>query len=77
MFMSIHEATMIEKRVSDKPVYFELSIGNGGNNLDGCSTARPSSDDDSDPESGQYVGLLCVLGQESSTGQSRERDTIR
>ncbi|KAK4312408.1 hypothetical protein Pmani_016177 [Petrolisthes manimaculis] len=52
VFMSIHEATMIEKRVSDKHVYFELSIGNGGNNLDGCSNARPSSDDDSDPESG-------------------------
>ncbi|XP_042243483.1 otoferlin-like isoform X3 [Homarus americanus] len=52
LFVSVLEATMIEKRVSDKPVSFELSIGNAGNSLDGCSTTRPSSDEESDGDSG-------------------------
>ncbi|XP_064096144.1 otoferlin-like isoform X4 [Macrobrachium nipponense] len=52
LFASVHEATMVEKRVSDKPVSFELSIGNAGNSLDGSSTARPSSDEESDGDSG-------------------------
>ncbi|KAK8745032.1 hypothetical protein OTU49_000411, partial [Cherax quadricarinatus] len=46
------EATMIEKRVSDKPVTFEISIGNAGNSIDGCSSTRPSSDEESDGDSG-------------------------
>lgn len=47
---------MIEKRVSDKPVTFELSVGNAGNSLDGWSSAKPSSDEeDSDGESGECL----------------------
>ena len=53
LFASVHEATMMEKRVSDKPVTIELSIGNAGNSLDGSSCYRPSSDEDSDDESGK------------------------
>ena len=26
---------MIDKRLSDKPIYFEISMGNAGNNTDG------------------------------------------
>ncbi|XP_050710389.1 otoferlin-like isoform X3 [Eriocheir sinensis] len=53
LFALVQEATMIEKRVSDKPVTFELSIGNAGNSLDGWSSVKPSSDDEeSDGESG-------------------------
>ncbi|KOB67239.1 Otoferlin [Operophtera brumata] len=35
LFCSIFEATMIDKRLTDKPLAFELSIGNSGNSLDG------------------------------------------
>lgn len=35
LFGSIFEATMIDKRLVDKPLSFELSIGNTGNSLDG------------------------------------------
>ncbi|XP_046413657.1 otoferlin-like isoform X1 [Neodiprion fabricii] len=35
MFATIMDATMIDKRLGDKPVYFEMSIGNAGNSLDG------------------------------------------
>ncbi|XP_076068132.1 otoferlin-like isoform X2 [Oratosquilla oratoria] len=51
LFASIHEATMIERRVADKPVFFELSMGNAGNSLDGSSSNRPSSDEESEEES--------------------------
>lgn len=35
LFASIMDATMIDKRLGDKPMYFEVSIGNAGNALDG------------------------------------------
>lgn len=35
LFATIMDATMIDKKVSDKPMYFEISIGNAGNALDG------------------------------------------
>ncbi|XP_012269850.2 otoferlin isoform X2 [Athalia rosae] len=35
MFATILDATMIDKRIGDKPMYFEISIGNAGNALDG------------------------------------------
>jgi otoferlin len=37
LFSSIFEANMIDKRLVDKPLQFELSIGNAGNSLDGHS----------------------------------------
>ncbi|XP_069993363.1 otoferlin-like isoform X1 [Penaeus vannamei] len=52
MFASVQEATMIDRKVCDKPLSFELSLGNAGNSLDGCSTTRPSSEEESDGESG-------------------------
>ncbi|XP_075991116.1 otoferlin-like [Anticarsia gemmatalis] len=35
LFGSIFEANMIDKRLTDKPLQFELSIGNSGNSMDG------------------------------------------
>lgn len=35
LFASIMDATMIDKKLGDKPMYFEISIGNAGNSLDG------------------------------------------
>ncbi|KAG4068681.1 hypothetical protein HA402_002372 [Bradysia odoriphaga] len=35
LFSTIMEASMLDKKLSEKPVYFELSIGNAGNSLDG------------------------------------------
>lgn len=35
LFTSILDASMLEKRLGDKPVYFEISIGNAGNAIDG------------------------------------------
>ncbi|XP_076380507.1 otoferlin isoform X2 [Megalopta genalis] len=35
LFATIMDATMIDKKLGDKPMYFEISIGNAGNSLDG------------------------------------------
>lgn len=35
LFATIMDATMIDKKLGDKPMYFEISIGNAGNALDG------------------------------------------
>ncbi|KAG0439507.1 hypothetical protein HPB47_016617, partial [Ixodes persulcatus] len=37
LFGAILEASMIDRKVGEKPIYFELSIGNSGNTLDGAS----------------------------------------
>lgn len=35
LFATIMDATMIDKKLGEKPMYFEISIGNAGNILDG------------------------------------------
>ena len=35
LFSTIMDATMIDKKFGEKPMYFEISIGNAGNTLDG------------------------------------------
>ncbi|KAL0280303.1 UNVERIFIED_CONTAM: hypothetical protein PYX00_001638 [Menopon gallinae] len=35
LFSSILDASMIDKKLSDRPISFEISIGNAGNSLDG------------------------------------------
>ncbi|KAL4236528.1 C2 domain [Mactra antiquata] len=55
LFGCILEASMIERRIGDKPVHFEISIGNAGNVLDGYNppTRREStSTDESDDGDG-------------------------
>lgn len=48
LFSTIMEASMLDKKLCDKTVYFELSIGNAGNSLDGHneSTCNNLNDDD-------------------------------
>lgn len=40
LFSTIMEATMIDKKISDKSIYFELSIGNAGNSIDGHNESQ-------------------------------------
>lgn len=49
LFSTIIDASMIEKKLGDKPVYFEISIGNAGNAIDGHNeSAKEVLDSDSD-----------------------------
>ena len=55
MFASIQEASMIDKKLGEKPLFFELSIGNAGNILDGHNeSAQEPYDSDSDDNLGKY-----------------------
>jgi hypothetical protein len=49
LFTTILDASMIDKKLGDKPVYFEISIGNAGNAIDGHNeSAKEHYDSDSD-----------------------------
>ncbi|XP_069701783.1 otoferlin-like [Periplaneta americana] len=49
LFATIIDATMIDRKLGDKPIYFEISIGNAGNSLDGHNeTTKDASESDSD-----------------------------
>lgn len=57
LFTTILDASMIEKKLGDKPVYFEISIGNAGNAIDGHNeSAKEQPDSDSDE-----LGECCYL----------------
>ncbi|KFB41978.1 AGAP000389-PA-like protein [Anopheles sinensis] len=52
LFSSVLEASMLDKKVCDRSVYFELSMGNAGNSLDGHNeSATNNMDDDEEPVS--------------------------
>lgn len=48
LFSTIFEASMLDKKTSDKSVHFELSIGNWGNSLDGHNESQTHHYDDDD-----------------------------
>lgn len=43
LFSTLMEATMIDRKLSDKPIHFELSIGNAGNSIDGHNESQCSN----------------------------------
>lgn len=51
---------MIDKRLTDKPIQFELSIGNSGNSLDGHSDSVRRPQDLESDELGKK--LICLKG---------------
>lgn len=40
LFATVMEATMIDKKLNDKSIYFELSVGNAGNSIDGHNESQ-------------------------------------
>lgn len=40
LFCSILDATMIERKLGEKPCFFEISIGNAGNIMDGHNDSQ-------------------------------------
>lgn len=58
LFATILDASMIDKKLGDKPVYFELTIGNAGNVIDGHNE---SSKDHYDSDSDELGDLKFIL----------------
>lgn len=50
LFATILDASMIDKKLADKPVYFELSVGNAGNAIDGNNETKKDAHIDSDSD---------------------------
>uniref|UniRef100_A0A1I8P4F1 C2 domain-containing protein n=1 Tax=Stomoxys calcitrans TaxID=35570 RepID=A0A1I8P4F1_STOCA len=48
LFGSIIEASMIDKKISDRTVFFELSMGNAGNSIDGHNESFTTLAEDSE-----------------------------
>lgn len=46
LFMTILDASMIDKKLGEKPIYFELSIGNAGNMIDGHNESSSQEEHD-------------------------------
>jgi hypothetical protein len=66
LFTTILDASMIDKKLGDKPVYFEISIGNAGNAIDGHNeSAKEHYDSDSD-ELGKSTLSLFIKKKHSS-----------
>ena len=51
LFGCVMEATMLDKRISDKSIQFELSMGNAGNSLDGQMVSATEKDAEGDSTS--------------------------
>ncbi|XP_055370842.1 otoferlin-like [Condylostylus longicornis] len=46
LFSTILEASMLDKKLSDKTIFFELSLGNAGNSLDGHNESLTANEDE-------------------------------
>lgn len=57
LFSTILEASMIDKKLGDKPVYFEISLGNAGNAIDGHNRSTNDQLDSDSDELGMKVKL--------------------
>lgn len=44
--MTILDASMIDKKLGEKPIFFELSIGNAGNMIDGHNESNSQEEYD-------------------------------
>uniref|UniRef100_A0A8C4X0F3 Otoferlin a n=1 Tax=Eptatretus burgeri TaxID=7764 RepID=A0A8C4X0F3_EPTBU len=78
LFATFMEATMIDRHVSDKPISFEVSIGNFGNALDGMNISEQHSDeedDDNDDDNDQKL-LLQHMTITSDSGEELQLSMI-
>lgn len=64
LFASVFDANMIDKRLTDKPIQFELSIGNAGNSLDGHNESVKRPQDLESDELGKTNILSYHISQE-------------
>ena len=58
LFTSVIEASMLDKKLNDRQVYFELSIGNAGNSLDGHNETNQTNLSDE-----EELGMFCLFNR--------------
>ncbi|XP_037541805.1 otoferlin [Nematolebias whitei] len=73
LFGSFLEATMIDRKISDKPISFEITIGNYGNQIDGVSKSSTAKKRKKDGENEDEENELI---QNSSEDEAEEDSNI-
>ncbi|XP_054723978.1 otoferlin-like [Uloborus diversus] len=68
LFGCVLEATMIDRKIGEKPIYFEITLGNAGNLLDSYRVNKRGDEDDVD--SGSDSGEGSFYGEASCPIQS-------
>lgn len=58
--MTILDASMIDKKLGEKPIFFELSIGNAGNMIDGHNESSSQEDHDKINVLGKFLFSLGI-----------------
>lgn len=61
LFMAILDASMIDKKLGEKPIFFELSIGNAGNMIDGHNESSSQDDYDRINILGDYLSFFPLI----------------
>jgi len=59
--MTILDASMIDKKLGEKPIFFELSIGNAGNMIDGHNESSSQEDHDKVNVLGKFAFSLGII----------------
>jgi len=59
--MTILDASMIDKKLGEKPIFFELSIGNAGNMIDGHNESTSQEDHDKVNVLGKFSFSLGII----------------
>ncbi|XP_046390175.1 otoferlin-like isoform X2 [Ischnura elegans] len=67
LFTSILEASMIDKKLGDKPIYFEISIGNAGNTIDGHNESLHESESGGENDNLDSVSTHAVSWQSTTS----------
>ncbi|XP_055005471.1 LOW QUALITY PROTEIN: otoferlin [Boleophthalmus pectinirostris] len=76
LFGSFLEATMIDRKIGDKPISFEITIGNYGNQIDGVSTRPSSKKKKKDGESEEEENELIQNSSEEEGEEERDLTSV-
>ncbi|XP_035473400.2 otoferlin isoform X2 [Scophthalmus maximus] len=72
LFGSFLEATMIDRKIGDKPISFEITLGNYGNQIDGVSKPSSAKKKKKDAENEEEESELIQNSSEDEADEDRD-----
>ncbi|KAF0023605.1 hypothetical protein F2P81_024235 [Scophthalmus maximus] len=72
LFGSFLEATMIDRKIGDKPISFEITLGNYGNQIDGVSKPSSAKKKNKDAENEEEESELIQNSSEDEADEDRD-----
>uniref|UniRef100_A0A8C6TUZ0 Otoferlin n=1 Tax=Neogobius melanostomus TaxID=47308 RepID=A0A8C6TUZ0_9GOBI len=76
LFGAFLEATMIDRKIGDKPIRFEITIGNYGNQIDGISSRSSSKKKKKDGESEEEENELIQNSSDEEPEEERDLASV-